>query len=71
MAGRIEKNELVRRLAGHMETDEKTAEAWIDGFIGTLNESIKTGESVTLKGLGGFYVKPKHRGTWVFRFNPG
>ena len=71
MAGRIEKNELVRRLAGHMASDEKTAEAWIDGFIDTLYESIKAGESVTLKGLGGFYVKPNRRGTWVFRFNPG
>jgi DNA-binding protein HU-beta len=70
MADRIEKNELARRLAARMKTDEETAAAWIDGFIDALYESIKAGESVTLTGLGGFYVKPK-RDSWVFRFNPG
>jgi DNA-binding protein HU-beta len=71
MAERIAKDEFARRLADHMDTDEETAGAWIDGFIDTLYESIKAGECVTLKGLGGFYVKPNRRGTWVFRFNPG
>jgi DNA-binding protein HU-beta len=71
MAGRIEKNELAHRLAARMATDEEAAAAWIDGLIDTLYESIKEGNSVTLKGLGGFYVKPNRRGTWVFRFNPG
>jgi nucleoid DNA-binding protein len=70
MTDRIEKNELARYLAGRMKTDEDTAAVWIDGFIEILYESIKAGQSVTLKGLGGFYVKPK-RPTWVFRFNPG
>jgi DNA-binding protein HU-beta len=70
MNGRIEKSELARRLAAQMKTDEETAAAWIDGFIEALYESIRDGQSVTLKGLGGFYVKPK-RPTWVIRFNPG
>ncbi len=70
MTGRIVKSELARRLAAHMKTDEETAAAWIDGFIEALYESIKAGHSVTLKGLGGFYVKP-NRSTWVFQFNPG
>jgi DNA-binding protein HU-beta len=71
MAERIAKNELARRLAARMARDEETATAWIDGFIETLYESIKAGRSVTLKGLGGFYVKPNRSRTWVFRFNPG
>jgi DNA-binding protein HU-beta len=71
MTDRIEKGELAQRLAARMATDEETAAAWIDGLIETLYESIKAGESVTLKGLGGFYVKANRRGTWVFRFNPG
>lgn len=70
MADRIEKNELARHLARRMKTDHETAEVWIDGLIEVLYESFKAGQSVTLKGLGGFYVKVK-RPTWVFRFNPG
>jgi nucleoid DNA-binding protein len=58
MAGRTEKTELARRLAAQMNTDEATAAAWIDAFIETLYESLKSGECVTLKGLGGFYVEP-------------
>jgi DNA-binding protein HU-beta len=70
MAERIDKDDMVRQLAARMGSDEDTAAAWIDGFIETLYESIKAGHSVTLKGLGGFYVKPK-RDSWVFRFNAG
>jgi len=70
MAGRIEKNDLAGRLAARVGSDEETAAAWIDEFIEALYESIKAGQSVTLKGLGGFYVKP-NRDSWVFRFNPG
>ncbi|HYT95103.1 MAG TPA: HU family DNA-binding protein [Gemmataceae bacterium] len=70
MSERTGKNDLARELAARMKTDEETATAWIDGFIETLYESIKAGHSVTLQGLGGFYVKPR-RDTWVFRFNPG
>ena len=70
MAKRVEKADLAQDLAARMKTDEETAGAWIDGFIEVLYENIKAGRSVTLKGLGGFYVQPK-RPTWVFRFNPG
>ena len=70
MTERIEKTELARRLASHMSTDEATATAWIDGLIEVLYESFRLGNSVTLKGLGGFYVKPK-RDAWAFKFNPG
>jgi DNA-binding protein HU-beta len=70
MAKRVEKRDLVHDLAARMKTDEETAGAWIDGLIEVLYENIKAGRSVTLKGLGGFYVQPK-RPTWVFRFNPG
>lgn len=70
MTGRIEKDELARRLATRMQTDTVTANAWIDGLLETLYESFKAGESVTLRGFGGFYVRPE-RSSWVFRFNPG
>ena len=70
MAGRIEKHELVRRLAVRMHTDETTATAWVDGAVETRYESFKAGESVTLPGFGGFYVRPEPA-SWVFKFNPG
>ena len=69
MADRIKKDEFARRLATRMNTDEATAAAWVDGFIETLYESFKAGESVTLPGLGGFYLRPESE-SWVFKFNP-
>lgn len=66
----MSKNEIVRRLATRMKTDEKTASAWLDAVLDTLFEAFKTGEGVTLPGFGGFYVQPKGE-SWVFKFNPG
>jgi hypothetical protein len=40
-----------------MHTDETTATSWVDGVGETLYESFKAGESVTLPGFGGFYVR--------------
>lgn len=67
---RVDKKEIVRRIAKRMETDEKTAEAFLEATIETLYEAFKAGESVTLPGLGGFYVRPEPD-SWVFKFNPG
>ncbi len=69
MTKRTQKNEFVRRLAERMNADEATAAAWVDGFVETLYDSFKAGESVTLTGFGNFYVRPE-RESWVFRFNP-
>lgn len=70
MSDRLNKEDVARRLAAKMNTDEATATAWLDGVVETLYESFKEGKSVTLTGFGGFYVRPEDRG-WVFRFNPG
>ena len=70
MTNRIKKDDLVRRLAARMNTDEATAATWIDGIVETLYDSFKVGESVTLPGLGGFYIRPEPE-SWVFKFNPG
>ena len=56
MADRIQKEDLIRRLAARMHTDEATATAWVDGFVETLYDSFKAGESVTIQGFGGFYL---------------
>jgi DNA-binding protein HU-beta len=70
MSQRIQKQEMAQRLARRMNSDEETASQWIDAMIDTLYEAFKAGESVTLEGFGGFYVRPE-RESWVFRFNPG
>jgi DNA-binding protein HU-beta len=70
MAQRIQKREVARRLAAGMNMYEATASQWLDATIDTLYEAFKAGESVTIEGLGGFYVRPE-RESWVFRFNPG
>jgi hypothetical protein len=53
-----------------METDQIGATAWVDAVLETLYESFKAGESMTLPGSGGFYVRPGPE-RWVFRFDPG
>ena len=58
MAQRVQKSDIVERLAERMETDTKTAAKWLDGVTETLYETIKAGESVTLPGFGGFFVRP-------------
>ena len=70
MTNRINKDEFLRRLAVRMNADEATAAAWVDGFVETLYESFRAGESVTLPGFGGFFVRPEPE-SWVFKFNPG
>lgn len=69
MSDRIQKKEVVRRLAQRLDADEKTAEACLDAVLETLYEAIKNGESITLPGFGGFYVR-QGRSSWTFTFNP-
>ena len=59
MPERMKKDDVARRLATRMNTDEATATAWVDGVIETLYEAFKAGESVTLPGFGGFFVRPE------------
>ena len=70
MAERIQKAELVRRIAKKMKTDEATAESWVDGIVDTMYEVFKSGKGISLPGFGGFYVD-RRRARTVFRFNPG
>lgn len=69
MSERIQKKELVRRLAVRMKTDETVSTMWLDAMLDTLYESFRSGECVTLSGFGNFYVRPE-RERWVFKFNP-
>jgi nucleoid DNA-binding protein len=70
MAEHIQKAELVRRLAQRRNTDEETAEAWVDAILETMYEVFKSGKGLSLPGFGGFYLDRRREGT-VFKFNPG
>lgn len=69
MNNRIQKKEVVRRLAKRLDADEQTAATCLDTVLEILYEAIRNGESVTLPGFGGFYVRPG-RSSWTFKFNP-
>jgi nucleoid DNA-binding protein len=56
MPDRIKKEEFIHR----------TATTWLDGVTETLYETFQAGESITLPGFGGFYVRPEGE-TWVFK----
>jgi len=63
------KKEFIALLAKRMSADEETTKKWIDAYTDTLIEIFKTGEGVTIDGLGGFYLKKRSDYT-VFKFNP-
>ena len=69
MAKRIQKKEVVKRLASRLSVDEKISEEYIDAFIDTLYETFKAGEGVTLPNFGSFYLDRRRSGC-VFKFNP-
>jgi DNA-binding protein HU-beta len=69
MNGRMDKKELVRRVAKRMVTGTGTVEEIVDATLEEVYEALKQGECVSLRNFGTFYVRPE-RESWVFRFNP-
>ena len=63
------KKEFITLLSKRMNADEETTKQWIDAYTDTLIDIFKTGEGVTIDGLGGFYLDIR-RGSSVFKFNP-
>lgn len=69
MSERIEKKDLVRRIALRVNRDEETVEDIVEGTLAEIYEALKRGESVSLRDFGSFYVRPE-RESWVFKLNP-
>lgn len=69
MSDRIERDDLIRFVAERTGQDAGTVEVVVDAFLDEIYQAIKRGQSVTLKGFGGFYVRPE-RESWVVKFNP-
>lgn len=70
MAERINKDELVRKIARRMNTDEKTAEVCLEATLDTMYEVFRSGKGITLTGFDSFYLDRRRDGT-AFKFNPG
>ena len=69
MATKIQKQEVVKRLASRLSVDEKAAEEYLDAVTETLYEAFKSGQGVTLPNFGSFYLDVRRSGC-VFKFNP-
>jgi DNA-binding protein HU-beta len=69
MAERIEKRDLVRRVAMRVHRDEASVGEIVEATLEEIIVALKRGESVSLRDFGSFYVRPEPD-SWVFKFNP-
>jgi DNA-binding protein HU-beta len=69
MAKRIQKQDIVKRVASLLSVSESVSEEYLDAVLETLYEAFKAGESVTLPNFGSFYLDRRRSGC-VFKFNP-
>jgi len=69
MSDRTERDELILLTAQRTGQDAEMVNKVVDVFLDEIYQALKRGQSVTLKGFGGFYVRPE-RESWVFKFNP-
>jgi len=65
----IDKKELVQRVSKRVIKGTGTVEEIIDATIEEIYDSLKQGESVSIRNFGTFYVRTE-RENWVFKFNP-
>ncbi len=69
MGDRIDKPELVRRVAERTGQQTALVEDLLEATLEEIYAAFKRGESVSLRNFGAFYVRPRPA-QWVFRFNP-
>lgn len=69
MTDRVEKQEVVRRVAARLGRDADTVGEVVDAVLAEVYEASKRGQPVSLRDFGSFYVRPE-RDRWVFKFNP-
>lgn len=65
----IDKKQLVKRVSKRLNKGSGTVEEIIDATLDEIYESLKQGDSVSLRNFGTFYVRTG-RECWVFKFNP-
>jgi DNA-binding protein HU-beta len=69
MADRMTEKTLVAAVVERTGRDVALTEEIIRAALETIYETVKGGESVSLRNFGTFYVRPEP-GAWVFKFSP-
>ena len=69
MGERIDKTQLVSRIARRLSKDSAEIEPLADAVFEEIYEALKREESVSLRNFGTFYIDARRSGT-VFKFNP-
>ena len=69
MSERIDKTQLVNRVARRLSKDASEIEPIADAVLEEIYEALKREESVSLRNFGTFYIDVRRSGT-VFKFNP-
>lgn len=54
----VTNKEFIRLLAAKMDATEKEATQWVEAFTQTMFDIFKTGEGVSIDGLGEFDIVP-------------
>ena len=65
----MDKKSLINQVAQQLEQEPRVVENIIEATLEEIYESLKRGESVSLRNFGTFYVRPERK-SWVFKFNP-
>ena len=69
LEGRVDKQELITRVAERVGRDRETVAIIVDATLEEIFEALKREESVSLRDFGTFYVRSEWS-SWVFKFNP-
>jgi DNA-binding protein HU-beta len=69
MDTKIDKKELVQRIAKRTMQDTDKVEIIVDAMLEEIYDALKHEESVGLRNFGVFYINVRRSGT-VFKFNP-
>ena len=69
MSERIDKTQLISRIAKRLSKDPGEIEPVTDALLEEIYEALKREESVSLRNFGTFYIDVRRSGT-VFKFNP-
>lgn len=65
----IDKKELIAKISPRVQKQPDAVEEILEATLTEIYESLKQGESVSLKNFGTFYIRPEGE-TSVFKFNP-
>ncbi len=69
MSGRIEKPDLIARVARRLNADPEAVEPIIEAALDEIYQALKHEERISLRDFGTFYIRDEGE-TRVFRFNP-